>query len=344
MRGAHGEAVDRRQVGGSEVDRPAVGRGADREALGLRLVERHERAAAGIADEDYAPVALLPQEGDAGAQILDAALHEERGVVAGIARVEREQRAAAPLERPDEVMAMEVAARVDDDEGNVLAAAFVGEAPVDARVQEVEAALAVAGAAGLDVDGDQLAERCAAPQAGTIVLSAGIAGTAAGRGSVDWPYLRSFISFHWRACAAPRPPCVPKRRLLGAHRDLQAMAVGIHEIDGLAKVVVLRPEHLHAVRLEPRLGGEQLLDARGFEGDVLHPPGRDLGTVLRRGGDVEERQIAVVAEPKKMWIESADSPTTLRGGRPGSFSGQEGAVRVSGGSRPATYSRPTTLV
>ncbi len=47
---------------------------------------------------------------------------------------------------------------------------------------------------------------------------------------------------------------------------------------------------------------------------------------------------------KKMWIESAGSPTTLRAGLPGSFSGQVGLLRVSGGSRPAAYLRPSTLV
>ncbi len=44
-----------------------------------------------------------------------------------------------------------------------------------------------------------------------------------------------------------------------------------------------------------------------------------------------------------MWIESASSPTTLRAGLPGSFSGQLG-LAFSGGMRPATYFKPTTFV
>src|SRR6185436_10596833 len=122
VRGAHGEAVYRRQVAGREIDRPAVRGVAHAELLGLRLVEGGERAAARVAEERDAPVALAAQEGDAGAEVLDAALHGERRVVAGETGVEREDGAAAPLERLEQVVAEEIARRVDDDERELAAA------------------------------------------------------------------------------------------------------------------------------------------------------------------------------------------------------------------------------
>jgi len=47
--GAHGQAVDRRQVFLGKLDRAPIGRIGNGEAFGLRLVEGGERAAAGVA-------------------------------------------------------------------------------------------------------------------------------------------------------------------------------------------------------------------------------------------------------------------------------------------------------
>jgi len=55
-----------------------------------------------------------------------ASLPAKRVLSARIAR-------AAAFERPEQVVAEEVAARVDDDEGGLLAAALGGKAPVDRR-------------------------------------------------------------------------------------------------------------------------------------------------------------------------------------------------------------------
>ena len=51
----------------------------------------------------------------AGAEVLEDALHQQHGVVAGVARVEAEAGDAALGERRDQVVAHEVAGRVHDD-------------------------------------------------------------------------------------------------------------------------------------------------------------------------------------------------------------------------------------
>ena len=133
MRGAHGKGVDRRQVFLRYFNRAPVGRIGDGQALGLRLVERGERPAAGVAEQDDALVALCAQKRNAGAEVLDAALHRQRDVVAGEAGVERKDGAAALLQRREQVMAEEITARMDDDEDDFLAAALRGKTTVDRR-------------------------------------------------------------------------------------------------------------------------------------------------------------------------------------------------------------------
>ena len=74
----HRHAVHGRKLLGTQIERYAVRRGRDSDALGLGLVERRERAAAGVAAQHDALVAALPQEVHAGSQILDRALHDQR--------------------------------------------------------------------------------------------------------------------------------------------------------------------------------------------------------------------------------------------------------------------------
>ena len=163
MRRAQGDAVDRRQVGGDEVRRVAVDHRLGAEALGLGLVVGGERGAARVADEDDALAAeLVTHELHAGAEVLQDALHQQHRVVADVARVEAEAGDAAIGERPDQVVAHEVAGRVHDDRADASASAarrvrrdLVGA--VDARPQHLQAGLALHRRARLDVDDGEMA-------------------------------------------------------------------------------------------------------------------------------------------------------------------------------------------
>ena len=124
VRGAEREAVDRRQVGGDDVRRVAVDHRLGAEVLGLGLVVGGERGAARVADQDDAIAAeLVAHELDAGAEVLEDALHQQHRVVAGVARVEAEAGDAAIGERADQVVAHEVARRVHDDRADAPARA-----------------------------------------------------------------------------------------------------------------------------------------------------------------------------------------------------------------------------
>ena len=111
-----------------------------------------------------------------------------------------------------------------------------------------------------------------------------------------FPYGLSLVTGPLRRVGLELPPGVG---LLGAHRHLEAVAVRVHEVDRLAHAVVLRPQHLHAVRLEALLALEQRLHVVDLERDVLHPPRRRVAAVVAAARHVEEGEIAAVAELKE---------------------------------------------
>ena len=78
MRGKHGHPVHRWKLLGAQVERHTIRCGRDGDALRFRLIERRERAAAGVAAQHDPLVAALPQEPNAGSKILDRALHDQR--------------------------------------------------------------------------------------------------------------------------------------------------------------------------------------------------------------------------------------------------------------------------
>ena len=96
---------------------------------------------------------------------------------------------------------------------------------------------------------------------------------------------------------------VARRRLgaRGRHRQLEADAVRIEEVDRLDDLVVGDAEHLDARRLEPRLRRRAARRSRvDAQGDVVDPRGR-----VRRGlgsdvvAEVEEREVRAVGHAKE---------------------------------------------
>ena len=153
MPGHQRDAVRGRQVAGGDVDRVTGGRVADREVLGLSLVEGHQRRAAGVADEEHR-VESLPHEGHARTEVLQHALHDQYAVVASEARVERKKPDAALGERLHQVVPHEVARRVHDD-GAHASLGRPGQRAVDARTVHLQARLALHRGAGRDVEHHQ---------------------------------------------------------------------------------------------------------------------------------------------------------------------------------------------
>src|SRR5215472_5022556 len=148
--------------------------------LGLSLVERRERPAAGITQQYDPLIAKLAQVADAGAEVLDRAFHDQRGVVAEVAGVQPQDCVTASLHRTKQIVAHEVAGRMDHHEDDPIAAAFIGQAAVHLREQVVQAALAVVAAAARNVDRDQLR----------------LHGQTVSGATARAPYLRRLRAFH----------------------------------------------------------------------------------------------------------------------------------------------------
>jgi hypothetical protein len=153
---AQRQALHGRQVLRGEPGRVAVGHAFDVQVLGLGLVEGRERRAAGIADQHHLLVAALAQEPDSGAQVLDHALHQQQGVVAGIARIEAHAGHAAGRQRGDQVVPHEVAGGMHHDRRGAPGARRLHPGTVDARTQQLQPGLAFQGRPGLDVEDREL--------------------------------------------------------------------------------------------------------------------------------------------------------------------------------------------
>ena len=103
MRGEQHHRVCRDQRGGDQIDRVTRRSVGDRGMLGLLLIIERERAAARPSAEDDFGIAEPRFEiGDARAQIEHAFFHDQRGIVAPVARIAIDDMAASMRQRGDQ--------------------------------------------------------------------------------------------------------------------------------------------------------------------------------------------------------------------------------------------------